>query len=80
LDRFKEHQGAVDRERHVREVVLAAKRGRFATLSITDALAAARRLTFVDLEAGGTGLTAPPADPTRPRRLDRRVERARSVA
>src|SRR5258705_11072379 len=64
LDRFKEHQGAVDRERHAREAVLAAKRGRFAALSIADALAAARRLTFVDLEAEGTRLTAPLNRPT----------------
>ena len=44
LDRFKEHQSAVDHERRAREAVLAAKRGRFATLSITDTLVAAQRL------------------------------------
>jgi hypothetical protein len=64
LDRFKEHHSAVDRERLAREVVLATKRGRFAKLSIPDALAAARRLTFVDLEAEGSRLTAPLNRPT----------------
>jgi hypothetical protein len=64
LDRFKEHQGAVDRERHAREAMLAAKRGRFAALSIADALAAARRLTFVDLEAEGARLATPLNRPT----------------
>jgi hypothetical protein len=53
LDRFKKHQTAVHQERHAREAALAAKRSRFAVLSIADALAAARRLTFVDLEAEG---------------------------
>ena len=53
LERFKEHHAAVDRDRHAREAVLAAKRGRFAALNIADAIAAARRLTFVDLEAEG---------------------------
>jgi hypothetical protein len=64
FERFKEHQTAVDRERHTRESVLAAKRGRFATLNIADALAAARRLTFVDLEAEGTRPAVPLNRPT----------------
>ncbi len=53
LERFKEHQAAVDRERNARETALAAKRNRFSTLNVSEALAAARRLTFVDLEAEG---------------------------
>src|SRR5258706_7398029 len=64
LDRFKEHQIAVDRERHAREAVLAATRGRFAALNIPDALAAAQRLTFVDLEAEGARLATPLNRPT----------------
>ena len=64
FDRFKEHKIAADRERHAREAVLAAKRGRFTVLNITDALAAARRLTFMDLEAEGAGLFAPLNRPT----------------
>jgi hypothetical protein len=53
LERFREHQAAVDRERNARETALAAKRNRFSALNIGEALAAARRLTFVDLEAEG---------------------------
>ncbi len=53
LERFREHQAAVDRERHIREAALTAKRNRFSALNIGEALAAARRLTFVDLEAEG---------------------------
>jgi hypothetical protein len=62
--RFKEHQMAVDRERHAREAALATKRNRFSALSIADALAAARRLTFVDLEAEGARPAAPLNRPT----------------
>jgi hypothetical protein len=51
LDQFKEHHLAVQHERQVREAAFAAKRTRFSALNIADALAAARRLTFVDLEA-----------------------------
>ena len=53
LERFKQHHTAVDRERLAQEAFLAAKRGRFNALIIADALTAARRLTFVDLEAEG---------------------------
>jgi hypothetical protein len=62
--RFKEHQVAVDREHHAREAALAAKRNRFAALNITDALAAARRLIFVDLEAEGARPAVPLNRPT----------------
>lgn len=55
FERYKEHQTAVDRERHARQAVLAVKRARFAALNIADAVAAARRLTFVDLESQETG-------------------------
>jgi len=64
FERFKEHQTAVDRERHAREAVLAAKRSRFTSLNITDALAAARRLTFVDLEVEGPREAVPLNRPT----------------
>ncbi len=64
LEHFKEHQAAVDRERHAQEAVLAAKRCRFAALSIADALAAARRLTFVDLDADGVREAVPLNRPT----------------
>ena len=64
LERFKEHQAAVDRERHARETALAAKRSRFSTLNVSEALAAARRLTFVDLEAEGARDAAPLNRPT----------------
>ncbi len=64
LGRFKEHQSAVDLERHAREAALAAKRNRFAALNIADALAAARRLIFVDLEAEGARPPAPLNRPT----------------
>ena len=59
LERFREHQAAVDRERNARETALAAKRNRFSTLNVSEALAAARRLTFVDLEAEGARGAAP---------------------
>jgi len=41
VERYKDHQTAVDRERHAREAVLAVKRSRFARLTSADALAAA---------------------------------------
>lgn len=53
FERYKEHQSAADRERQARQAVLDVKRARFAALDIPGALAAARRLTFVDLEAEG---------------------------
>src|SRR6266566_7393957 len=59
LERFREHQAAVDRERHIREAALTAKRNRFSALNIGEALAAARRLTFVDLEAEGAREAVP---------------------
>jgi hypothetical protein len=64
LERYKDHQTAVDRERHAREAVLAVKRARFAALNIADARAAARRLTFVDLEAEGARPAVPLNRPT----------------
>jgi hypothetical protein len=64
FDRFKQHHAVVDRERHAREAVLAAKRDRFNTLNIADALAAAGRLKFVDLEADGPGPAGPLNRPT----------------
>src|SRR4051812_17534078 len=64
FERYKEHRTAVDRERHAREAVLAVKRARFTALNIADALAAARRLTFVDLEAEEAGAALPLNRPT----------------
>jgi hypothetical protein len=54
LDRFKNHQAAVDRERVTREAARTAKQTRFSALNISEAVAAAQRLTFVDLEAEKT--------------------------
>src|SRR5262249_40055807 len=54
-----DHQIAVERERQTHAAVLDAKRKRFAHLSLSDALAAARRLTFINLEAERKGETAP---------------------
>src|SRR6266540_6017449 len=59
LDHFKEHHLAVQQERQAREAAFAAKRTRFSALNISEALAAARRLTFVDLEADGTHEAVP---------------------
>jgi len=59
LDRFKDHQAAVDREQYARDAALTAKRTRFGTLSLSDALAAAGRLKFIDLEAEGTRNAVP---------------------
>lgn len=59
LERHKEHHLAVQREQQARAALLEAKRNRFAGLSITDALAAARRLTFIDLEADQKGNAEP---------------------
>jgi hypothetical protein len=53
LEHFKQHHLAVQRERQARDAALTAKRTRFSTLNIAGALSAARRLTFVDLEAEG---------------------------
>lgn len=64
LERFKELQSAVDRERHTREAALAVKRARFASLNVAEALAAARRLTFVDLEAEDARSAVPLNRPT----------------
>ena len=57
LQRFKDHHLAAERERQTRAATLDAKRKRFAGLSIGAALAAARRLTFLDLEAQQKGAT-----------------------
>ena len=51
LERYKSHQASVDRVRHAHEAVLAAKRSRFSALDIVEALGAARRLSFIDLDA-----------------------------
>jgi hypothetical protein len=51
LEKYKDHHLATERERQARAAALEAKRSRFAALSIHEALAAAARLTFVDLEA-----------------------------
>src|SRR5262249_44742217 len=59
LERYKDHQIAVERERQARAAVFDARRNRFAHLSLSDALAAARRLTFIDLEAERKGEAAP---------------------
>jgi hypothetical protein len=57
-DRSKEHHLAAERERQGRAAALEAKPNRFAGLSVSDALAAARRLTFIDLEAERKGEAA----------------------
>jgi len=59
LELYKGHQAAADHERQVREAALAPKRSRFTALNVSEALAAARRLTFVDLEAEGGALPCP---------------------
>src|ERR1051326_6145713 len=64
LERFRQHQAAIDHERTAHETALAAKRDRFSTLNIGEALAAARRLTFVDLDAEGARPAAPLNRPT----------------
>lgn len=51
LEHFKNRQAATDRERQARETELATKRNRFSALNVSAAIAAARRLAFVDLEA-----------------------------
>lgn len=51
IERYKDIQSAADRERTERAATLESKRNRFASISVEDALAAARRLSFVDLEA-----------------------------
>jgi hypothetical protein len=64
LELHKGHQAAADHERHLREAALAAKRSRFIALDVSEALAAARRLTFVDLEAEGERTALPLNRPT----------------
>jgi hypothetical protein len=59
LERYKDHHLAAERERQARTAALDAKRKRFAGLSVSEALAAARRLTFIDLEAEQKGDAAP---------------------
>ena len=61
---YKSHQAAADHERHIREAALAAKRSRFTALNVSQALAAARRLTFVHLEAKGERVALPLNRPT----------------
>lgn len=64
LERYKDHHLAAERERQARAAALEVKRSRFAYLSVDDALAAARRLTFFDLEAEQMGGAAPLNRPT----------------
>ena len=64
LELHKGHQAAADHERQLREAALAAKRSRFIALDVNEALAAARRLTFVDLEAEGERTALPLNRPT----------------
>lgn len=64
FDVYKEHQAGIDRERQARDAVLAMKRARFGALNVNDVLAAARRLTFVDLEAEGVRPALPLNRPT----------------
>jgi hypothetical protein len=59
LKRYRDHQLAAERERQARATVLEAKRKRFAELALNEALVAARRLTFVDLEAERKGAPTP---------------------
>lgn len=59
LERYKDHHLAAERERQACAAALEVKRNRFANLSVGDALAAARRLTFIDLEAEQKGHAAP---------------------
>jgi hypothetical protein len=51
LEQFKDHHGAIEREKQARAAALDAKRSRYADLSIGNALDAAQRLVFLDLEA-----------------------------
>jgi len=51
VQRYKDVQSAAERDRHARAAALEIKRHRFHFLSVDDALNAARRLSFVDLEA-----------------------------
>src|SRR5262245_25813894 len=55
LERYKDHQLAAERERQARTAALNVKRNRFAGLCVGDALAAARCLNFIDLEAEPRG-------------------------
>lgn len=64
LEHYKGHQAAADRERHLREAALAVQRSRFTALNVSEALTAARRLTFVDLEAEGERVALPLNRPT----------------
>src|SRR5262249_44115247 len=59
LDHYKDRHLAIQREQQARAAALETKRNRFANLSIAEALAAARRLNFVDLEANPEGDGAP---------------------
>jgi hypothetical protein len=53
LEQYRDHHLTVQREQQARSAALEAKRNRFAGLSVGDALAAAQRLAFIDLEAAG---------------------------
>lgn len=51
LERYKDQHLAAERERQARAATLDVKRNRFSELSLDNALAAARRLAFLDLES-----------------------------
>jgi hypothetical protein len=51
VERYRDLRSAADRERQARAAALDIKRNRFAGLSVEDALAAAQRLSLIDLEA-----------------------------
>jgi hypothetical protein len=59
LEHFKNRQATANREQQVRDAALAAKRSRFSPLNVSEAIAAASRLMFVDLEAEGQREPAP---------------------
>lgn len=64
FDRFRKHQDAIDREHDKKEAALAAKRQRFAGLDIAEAMAALRKMSFVDLETEGPRNYTPLNRPT----------------
>lgn len=55
LERMKETQAAAEEQRQAHEEVRNVHRNRFASVNVADAIAASKRLRFIDLEAG-TGL------------------------
>lgn len=55
LQRYRDNQLATERQQQAVAAALETKRKRFANLSVSDALAAIRRLAFVDLESERKG-------------------------